>query len=153
MRPHPHNEIDDADSERIIYLGDVRRRRTSRRQSPDRHYLWVLCGVAGFAWFAWLIVLINLTPARFLTYLAFLAPLWLALATTGALAAYWFSMRRGLYPGLRECGRRGALLATVVVGNLAVVASHHWSLPLFAVTAAGAVLTDAAVTRRGRFTA
>jgi hypothetical protein len=150
MRPNPTHPRDE-DSGRIIYLGDVRRRRSSRRrQTPDHHYVLVLGLVAIAAWIVWLSVFLTLPPARLLTYLAFFAPLFVAVAGSCTVIAYAIDWRRGYYPSLRECLRRGTLAAAVVVVNLAAMAAHHWMLPLAIGTIAVAVLLDLGVVFRTR---
>jgi hypothetical protein len=138
MRPNP-TQPHDTDSGRIIYLGNVRRRRSARRrQAPDRHYL-ALTGVIGIAaWAVWATVLLTLPPARLLTYLAFFTPMFVGMAAVGALASYAVDWRRGFYPSLRASLRRGVLAAAVVVANLAFLAAHRWT-PLFAAVSVGMV--------------
>jgi hypothetical protein len=150
MRPNP-SQPHDADSDRIIYLGDVRRRRSvRRRQAPDHHYLIVIGLIGIAAWIVWLAVLVTLPPARLLTYFAFFTPLFVAVACTGAVVAYAVDWRRGLFPSLSICVRRGLLTAGVVVLNLALLAAHHWMLPVLIVSAVGAVLVDVGITIRAR---
>jgi hypothetical protein len=148
MRPDVGQEQPPPEPDRIIHLGDVRRRPTSRRRAPDRHYLAALTVVTLVAWVAWLAVVVSLPPARLLSYLAFFAPLWLALATSGAILAYTVEWRRGGWPGLIPCGRRGALGASVIVLNLACKAASHWSPGLLAISVVAAVVTDIALARR-----
>lgn len=148
MRPNPQQARNDEHPGRIIYLGDVRRRRGGRDRAPDGHYLGVLALVALAGWIAWLLVLLNLQPARLISYTAFFTPLWVALAASGALVAYGIDWRRGLMPGLIQSGRRGALAASVVVLNLALLASHHWSLPVGAITLVAATTFDIFAARR-----
>jgi hypothetical protein len=148
MRPNP-TQPHDSDSGRIIYLGDVRRKRTSRRrQAPDRHSPVVLCIIAAAAWAVWLTVFLTLPPARLLTYLAFFTPLFVAVAATGAVLAYAVEWQRGYYPSLTVCLRRGALLAAVVVSNLSFLAAHRWVLPVVVVSVVAAVLVDIGVASR-----
>ncbi len=139
MRPDP-TEPHDNGSGRIIYLGEVRRKRSSRRrQAPDRHYLFTLGLIALAGWGAWLAVLFTLPPSRLLTYVAFFAPMAVALTATASLGAYAVEWRRGLYPSLRACVRRGFLFALLVIANLAVLAAHRWTV-LFGAASAGAVI-------------
>jgi hypothetical protein len=150
MRPNP-TQHHDSDSGRIIYLGDVRRRRSSKgRQAPDRHYLLVLALAAIAAWGVWLVVLFTLPPARLLTYLAFFVPLSVAVGCTGTLVAYGLEWRLGYFPSLGTCLRRGFLAAVAVVLNLAFLAAHRWILPIGAVSIAAAVFTDLAAALRNR---
>ncbi|HEX6506716.1 MAG TPA: hypothetical protein VF221_03700 [Chloroflexota bacterium] len=149
MRPDPQEQREHDGSGRIIYLGDVRRRRGSRRQSPDRHYLAALAVIALAAWAAWAIVLLTLPPSKLLTYLAFFAPLSLAVGATGALAAYLVAFRRTGDDSLVAAVRRGVLLAAVVVVNLACLAAHHWSVYVGVLSAVAAVFLDVFATRRG----
>lgn len=151
MRPHPHHHHPPGDTGRIIRLGDVRRRRAARTRAPDRHYLASLLLIAAVGWALWLTVLFTLPPARLLTYVAFLAPLWLAVAASGALVAYGIEWKRGLVPSLAVCGRRGALTALLVVLNLAALSAHRWSLPLLIGSVVAVTTVDLLLTRRDRF--
>jgi hypothetical protein len=148
MRPDPTERHDHDPSGRIIYLGDVRRRRGSKRQSPDHHYLAALALIAVAGWAAWSVVVINLNPSKLLTYLAFFAPLSIALIATATLAAYVVDFRRLEYASLRIAGRRGFSFAAVVVINLSVLAAHHWSVFVAAVTVLIAVAGDVLASRR-----
>lgn len=150
MRPDPRHQQSPTSSDRIIYLGDVRRRRAIRKRAPDRQYLAALFLVAAVAWAAWLTVLFTVQPMRLLTYVAFLAPLWVALTSTGSIVAYAAEWRRGMFPGLRVCVRRGALAASVIELNLALRAAHHWSLPVLAATIAVVILMEAGLIYRTR---
>lgn len=148
MRPTPDHRHSDDDSGRIIYLGDVRRKRTGRSRKSDGQYLAALAGVAILAFGVWVYVLLKIAPSRLLTYSAFFAPLWLALASTASLVAYWVEWRRGEAPIVRTSVRRGVLTASVPVFNLAAGAAHEWSLPVFAVSLLAAVVIEVAVGRR-----
>ena len=150
MRPDPHHRYSGKDSGRIIYLGDVRRRRAAARRAPDRYYLLglLLVGLAG--WAMWLTIFLTVPPPRLLTYTAFCGSLWVALAATTAVAAYGIEWKVGGYPLLSVCFRRGALVAFVVVLNLALLAAHHWLLPAGLVVAVAALMTELALTQRLR---
>jgi hypothetical protein len=137
------------ESTRIIYMGDVRRRRGKQRQAPDRQYLGALGLVALSAWAVWLTVLFSLEPARLLTYIAFFFPLSVALAATGSLAVYGFEWRGGTRPSLRLAGRRGLLFALFVVANLALLAAHRWSPVTGVLTVIVVLGLEAAALRRG----
>jgi hypothetical protein len=140
MRPNP-TQPHDTDSGRIIYLGNVRRKRSARRrQAPDGHYLALTAVVGVAAWAVWATVLLTLPPSRLLTYLAFFAPMFVGMACIGALSSYTVEWRRGYYPSLRASLRRGVLAAAVVVANLAFLAAHRWT-PLFAAVSVGVVAT------------
>lgn len=128
MRPDPRQHAERDESGRIIYLGDVRRRRGSRRQEPDTHYLAALLLVAVACLAIWAAVLLTLQPARLLTYLAFFVPLATAVAALATIGAYVVEWRRGLFPSLGRCARRGALFSAVIVANLAAQAAHRWSV-------------------------
>lgn len=117
------------ESGRIIDLGAVRRRR-SRRRSPDGLYLAALGLVALFFWVVWLAVVFNLYPSKLLTYLAFVAPLWGALASTAAIAAYLLEIRRGGFADFGVAVRRGAIVASVVIINIAFQFAHRWTWPV-----------------------
>jgi hypothetical protein len=150
MRPHPQDTQTTAESGRVIYLGDVRRRRAARRRAPDGHYLITLALVAVAAWIVWGIVVFNLAPARLLTYLAFFAPLWVALAATGALIAYGVEWRRGFLPSLMASARRGMLAATIIDVTLAFQAAHRWGVPAGLVALGAALAIELALTRSQR---
>jgi hypothetical protein len=148
MRPDPTERHEHDPSGRIIYLGDVRRRRGPKRQSPDRHYLAVV-GLAALAgWAVWGIVLLTLPPSKLLTYLAFFVPLAVALAATATLAAYGIEQRQTHYAGLRGAGRRGASFAAVVIVNLAFLAAHSWTVFLAALCVVAAIALDIVASRR-----
>ena len=147
MRPDPEDLRNDTES-RVIYLGDVRRRRAGRRrQQPDRHYLAALGLASGAAWIVWFTVLLTLQPSKLISYVAFLLPLGLALATTAAIALYAAEWRVGRYPSLGTEVRRGALAAGVVVANLAFLAAHRWSIVVLGLSALVAIATEALMTR------
>lgn len=148
MRPTAHEESPIEQTGRIIYLGDVRRRRGARKRSSDSHYLAVagLAGLAGFL--VWLAVVLIIPPERLLTYVAFFLPLWVTLGSAGAIGAYAADWKRGLAPSLRVSARRGALFATTVELNLAFLAAHRWSLPLLGVSVLLAVAVDVASSAR-----
>lgn len=150
MRPHAHHEHSTQESGRIIYLGEVRRRRKAGR-APDRHYLAALVLVAAAGWAAWAIVLLDITPARLLTYVAFLLPLWVALTATGALTAYALEWRLDRVPSLVASTRRGATLATFVVANLGALAARHWSLVVAGVLLLVAVTGEGYLIYRDRY--
>lgn len=149
MRPDPRDHLPEDDSGRIIYLGDVRKRAaTSRRQSPDHHYLVVFLLVAVVAWGIWLAVVVALPPTRLLTYLAFFVPLSVALAATGAVGAYALDRRLGKFSGLVTSARRGAEFSVAVVANLALLSAHHWTLIVPLVTVILAAGTELVIARR-----
>jgi hypothetical protein len=147
VRPTLQDDDPYDDSGRIISLGDVRRRRTSRSRAPDRQYLAATAIIGGFAWLGWLLVLFTVQPTKLLTYIAFFAPLWLAVTSTGALGAYGIDWRRGALPSLRVCARRGALISSAIILNLAFLAAHRWSIFLLPVSAAAAIAIDIALDR------
>lgn len=146
MRPDPHPSTPE-ESDRIIYIGDVRRRRGKRR-APDRQYLAVLAIIALAAWAIWIAVTLTLAPARLLTYLAFFTPLSIAIAATSAVVIYTLEWRAGRFPTLRGSVRRGGLVAALIIANLALLASHHWSVPAAGVTILGAIAVEAIAERR-----
>ncbi len=148
MRPDPHHPTSHDDTDRIIYIGDVRRRRQGKRRAPDQHYLAVLAVIAIAAWGAWGTVLLTLAPARLLTYLAFFAPLGVALAATSSLVVYAAEWRSGRIPSLRATVRRGILVALVIIVNLALEASHHWSVPWGGFSVLGAIAIEAVAEQR-----
>lgn len=148
MRPDPHHPSSHDDTDRIIYIGDVRRRRQGKRRAPDRHYLAAVAAVGVAAWAIWAVVLLTLAPARLLTYLAFFVPLGVALAATTALAIYGVEWRSGRISSLRASIRRGILVALLIVVNLALQASHHWSVPGAGITILAAIAVEAVAERR-----
>lgn len=147
MRPDPRQDHDRDAQGRIIYLGDVRRRRTVRRIAPDRHYLGAVALIALAAWAVWLTVFFTLAPVRLLTYIAFFLPLGVALAASGTLVAYAAEARVTGFPSLARAARRGALGSAVLVANLGFLAGHRWT-PIAGVAAlALAVGVDLAANR------
>jgi hypothetical protein len=147
MRPDPQDLRNETDG-RIIYLGDVRRRRTGRRrQQPDRHYLAALGLASVAAWAVWLTVVLTLQPARLISYVAFLLPLALALTATGSIVLYAVEWRLGQLPSLRAEVRRAALVAGVVVANLALLAAHRWSILVLGLSALLAIAAEGFATR------
>ncbi len=149
MRPDPQRPEQD-DSGRIIYLGDVRRRRGLRPPTPDRAYLVILAAVALVSWLIWLGVVLTVAPLRLLTYLAFFLPLGIALAATASLGFYGIEWQRGLLPNVHRAIRRGVLLAAVVVVNLAVLPAHQWNVLVGVVSVTVALLVDAGWGYRAR---
>lgn len=149
MRPNPEHTNIDGEPARIIYLGDVRRRRAARqRQQPDRHYLAAFALVAGVSWAIWLNVVFSLHPARLLTYLAFFIPLSVALATTSAIGIHLVESRAGHLPGLRQSLRRGILVAGVIVANMAFLAASRWSVLVLGVSILAALSVEVGMARR-----
>lgn len=148
MRPDPHHPTAHDDTDRIIYIGDVRRRRQGKRRAPDRHYLAAVAAVGVVAWAIWIVVLLTLAPSRLLTYLAFFAPLGLALAATSGLIIYSAEWRSGGLPDLRASIRRGILVALLIVANLALQASHHWSIPGAGISILVAIAIEAVAEHR-----
>ena len=148
MRPNPRQDHERDAHGRIIYLGDVRRRRTSRRLAPDRHYLGAVALVALAGWAVWLTVLFTLSPAKLLTYVAFFLPLAVALAATGTLLAYGVDLRTARFPSLQRASRRGVLMAAAIVANLGFVAAHGWTPIAAVVSVALAVGIDLIASRR-----
>lgn len=148
MRPDPHHPTSHDDTDRIIYIGDVRRRRQGKRRAPDGQYLAALAVIAIVAWIVWGTVLLTLAPARLLTYLAFFSPFGIALAATAAIFIYAAEWRAGRFPSLGASIRRGVLVALLVVANLALQASHHWSVPAGGISVLGAIAAEAVAERR-----
>jgi hypothetical protein len=97
-----------------------------------------------------MIVVFTVPPARLLTYLAFFAPLWIALASSSAIGAYAIVWRLGNVPDLPSCSRRGALLATFSVANLGLLATHHWSPLILVLSAVALGLSDLGLRRQLR---
>lgn len=147
MRPDP-TQPDRDQSGRIIYLGDVRRRRQRGREASDRQYLVALTAAALAGWALWLAVVLTVHPARLLTYLAFFLPLSFALVCTVAILAYAADWRMRLLSSLGRCIRRGVLVAAVIEVNLAIVAAHRWTFALAAISVAIALGIDFAISRR-----
>lgn len=148
MRPDPEYRQAQGESARIIHLGEVRRRKGRDRQAPDRYYLAAIVAVGILAWLLWGAVLLTLAPSRLLTYVAFFAPLAVAVAATGSVVAFLAERHLGYIPRLGVALRRGVLAAAVGVVNLAALAAHKWLLVIGGVTLIGAVVVDIAVERR-----
>jgi hypothetical protein len=149
MRPNPDHRSSEDDSARIIYLGDVRRRKTARqRKQPDHHYLAALGLIALVSWAIWLDVVFSLHPARLLSYLAFFVPFAAAIATTSAIALHIGETRAGRFPGLRQSVRRGVLIAGVVVANMAFLAAGRWSVLVLGLSTLAALSVEVGMTRR-----
>ncbi len=130
MRPDPeHTYTESSDSGRIIYLGDVRRRKAARKNAlPDRHYLASIAVLAGLGWAIWLTVLFTVPPSRLLTYVAFSAPLSLGLGATSTLIAYAVEFRTTRVASVGRSIRRGSFLSVLVIGNLALLGAHRWTV-------------------------
>lgn len=148
MRPDPTERHEHDPSGRIIYLGDVRRRRGSKRQSPDHHYLAAVALAAVAGWAVWGTVVFTLPPSKLLTYLAFFVPLAVAITSTATLVAYGLEHQRTHYASLLSAGRRGALFGAILVVNLAFLAAHRWTVFLGALTVVAAIATDVVAARR-----
>jgi len=151
MRPDPDQRQAEQESGRIIYLGDVRRRRARGRPvTPDRTLLLALALIAAAAWIVWVAVLVGLPPHKLLTYLAFFGPLFVALAATTAIGIHLTAWRRGLIPRVAISVERGALTAFVAVANLVFLAAHRWTWPVGAITVGIVLALDAMLARRDR---
>ncbi len=148
MRPDPTERHEHDPSGRIIYLGDVRRRRGTKRQSPDHHYLATVALAALAGWAVWGVVVFTLAPSKLLTYLAFFLPLAVALTSTATLVAYGLEHRRTHYASLTGAGRRGVSFGAVAIVNLAFLAAHRWTVFLAAVTVVAAIAIDVVAARR-----
>ncbi len=147
MRPDPRQRLTGDDTGRIIQLGEVRRKRASRRQAPDRHYLWAVAIAGVIGWALWLSVLFSLQPQKLLTYLAFSIPLGIALWSTATIVAYGVDWRRGVMPDLGRCARRGLLIAALLIANVAFRAGHHWSVLFLLGSIVLAILIDLVLSR------
>lgn len=150
MRPNAERNQGDDESGRIIYLGDVRRRRAARNRAPDRHYLAGLLLVAAIGWLAWAMVLFTVPPSRLLTYVAFFSPFAVAVAATGAMVSYAIEWRIGFAPSLGVAIRRGVLSAAVLTANLGLAAAHAWKPTIIVISLVAAVCVDIGVSRRAR---
>ncbi|GAC1466822.1 MAG: hypothetical protein PVSMB7_12680 [Chloroflexota bacterium] len=144
MRPHLDDGYPrDSDSGRIIYLGDVRRRKAGRgRRLPDRHYAAALVVVTVVSWAIWLTIVLTVPPSKLLTYLAFLSPLSVGLASSGALIAYALEYKTRAIPNIVRSLRRGLLFSAVAIVNVATLAAHHWSVVLLLVSSTLAIAVD-----------
>ncbi len=149
MRPDPREQPDRDASGRIIYLGDVRRRKLSRRQAPDSDYLGATALLALAGWAVWAAVVFNVAPSKLLTYLAFFAPLAVALTATGTIVASLLERRRHSFVSWRVAFRRGAGFAAVVILNGAFLAAHRWSVVLIAVSVLAVIVADMVAGRHG----
>ena len=148
MRPDPTERHEHDQSGRIIYLGDVRRRKGAKRQSPDRYYLAALGLIALAGWAAWGVVMFSLSPSRLLSYLAFLTPLGIGLFASSTLLAYAVEYRRHHYARLLDAGRQGTLVTAVVLLNLSLLAAHHWVVYFAVGSVVAAVAADIVARRR-----
>jgi hypothetical protein len=128
MRLEPRDDADEVDSDRVIYLGDVRRKRAAPDLAPDRHYLFALSAISLVAFGTWLTVLLTLPPQKLISYTVFFLPMWVTIGSVAAIGAYGLDKRLGRVPSLVVCLRRGGLVATSVVVNLALLAAHHWDV-------------------------
>ena len=152
MRPDPHQRRPSADPDSIIYLGDVRKRRRASRRAPNRHYVAALVLAAIAGWAMWILIATKLAPARLLTYLAFFAPLAIAVFATAAVVSYAVDARRAGAASLRAAVRRGLIAAALVILNFVLLAAHKWSLPVGVATVVAAVVADIALRPRARAT-
>jgi hypothetical protein len=150
MRPDPQHRRDDRNTGRIIYIGDVRKRRGGQRQTPDRYYLAALALIGAMGWAAWLTVVMSLAPSRLLSYVAFFAPLAVALSATATIVLYAIDWWRGRLPTLRTCLRRAVLIAAVIEVNLAFLGARLWLAGVAAISIAAAVLLEVALSVRNR---
>lgn len=150
MRPDPQHRSGAVDSGRIIYLGDVRRRRRPSRKAPDRYYLAALALIAAMSWAGWLTVVMTLAPSRFLSYLAFFIPLTLALVTSLTIVLYVFDAYRHAFPSLATSLRRASLGSGVVVVNLAALGGRLWVVAVGALSVVAALLIEIALGRHGK---
>lgn len=148
MRPDPEYRQSQEDSPRIIHLGEVRRRRARQRHAPDRYYLAAIAATGALAWLVWAAVLFTLAPSKLLTYVAFLAPLAVAITATVAVVAFLLEQQLGYVPRLVVALRRGVLAAGVVTVNLTLLAAHLWMPAIGGIVVVAAVLTDVALERR-----
>lgn len=94
---------------------------------PRRFVALVVLGSVAFA--VWLGVIFTVPPHRLLTYLAFLVPFWIAVAAfTAALFYRFFAGRQNAGElVLTSSVSGGAIVASVAVINLSLLASHKWS--------------------------
>jgi hypothetical protein len=150
MRPDPQHRRSDQNAGRIIYIGDVRKRRRGQRQTPDRYYLTILALVAAMGWAAWLTVVMSVAPSRLLSYVAFFTPLAVALVATGTVGLYAIDWWRGALPSLQTSLRRAVLVTAVIEVNLAFLGGRHWLAGVVAVSVAAAVLIEVAFSVRNR---
>jgi hypothetical protein len=98
---------------------------------PRRFAALILVGAISLA--VWFAVVVSLAPARLLTYIAFFAPLAVAITCLCAAGIYRLVGGDGR-PRLRLLGssmRRGFLLSCAVVANMGFVAGRRWSPLLF----------------------
>lgn len=149
MRPDPQHRRNSAESGRIIYIGDVRKRRGIRGQAPDRYYLWAIALVAAMSWGAWLTVVMSLAPSRFLSYVAFFVPLAVALAATWTVSLYAIVWWRGGRPSVAVSARRAVLITAAIEINLGFLGARMWLLPIAVGSIAAVVLIEVAIRTRG----
>jgi hypothetical protein len=128
---YDYQRTSETTSSRVIYLGTIRRRRSTHF---DRRRFTALLLAGMLSLTIWLIVVITIVPARLPSYLAFFLPLWLGLTTISAALYYRVQARNPSF-GVQLFAvsvRRGALIASVIVFNLVLLAVRHWD-PLVAV--------------------
>jgi hypothetical protein len=103
---------------------------------PHRPAALILAG--GAALLVWLAVVIAIPPHRLLTYLAFFVPFWVFVASSTAAGLYWFASesQESSRLALKNAVRRGAIVASLLVANLALLAAHRWQ-PVSAVILLG----------------
>jgi hypothetical protein len=96
----------------------------------EPHRCWALVGVGLVSFLIWLAVLFNIAPHRLITYVAFFTPLWIFVASFCAAGLYLFAGTRPELAtnALGNSVRRGALVASLLVAELALVAARRWTL-------------------------
>jgi hypothetical protein len=150
MRPDPQRRRKAPETGQIIYIGDVRRRRGPRKQTPDRYFLAAIGLVAAMGWGAWITVLMSLPPSRLLSYLAFFIPLAVALTGTGTIAIYTFQWWRGAIGDLWTSARQAFLATAVVEVNLGFLGARLWLIAIAAASIAAAVMIEVTMWSRSR---
>jgi hypothetical protein len=101
-------------------------------------------------WAAWLTVVMSLAPSRLVSYVAFFAPLAVALGASCTIALYAIDWWRGAVPSLITCLRRAVLITAVIEVNLAFLGARLWLVGIAAISIAAAVLLEVAFSLRSR---
>ncbi|HEV3310016.1 MAG TPA: hypothetical protein VG815_05825 [Chloroflexota bacterium] len=110
-------------------------RRVDPQAAPtfEGHRFAAMLALGAVSFAVWLGVLFWVPPHRLLTYLAFFVPFWLAVASVGAAIVYMTVARRpdAHARALSNSVRRGALIASVTVALLTLLAGRHLTAVTF----------------------
>lgn len=110
-------------------------RRVEAQSAPtfEGHRFAALLALGAVSFAVWLGVLFTIPPHRLLTYLAFFAPFWVAVASVGAAIVYITASRKpnAHVRALGNSVRQGALVASAIVALLALLAGRHLTAVTF----------------------